>query len=164
MAVSGRLLAIVAAFLLIAPSAHASAKSDVRQFLSTTAGRAEARVAAAGVRLVGTSVQVRAQVGVDGRLGNPYVIRSSGSRATDMAVEVALRRMPLYAPARLTGRSVTLTLGRGSLAQLDPPNGPRTGSRIGPPRARPVPPLILRPDAGYLPSFVSASPGEGAPT
>jgi hypothetical protein len=82
-----------------------------------------------------------------------------------MAVEVALRRMPLYAPAGLTGRSVTLTLGKGGFAQLDPPSqdGPRTGTRIGPPKPRAVPPLILRPDAGYLPSFVSSSPTEGAP-
>ena len=161
-----RLLALVAAFVLIAPvAAQAASGSEVKEFLRSTVQRAEARVAKAGVRLTGAQVKVRAQVGVDGRLGNPYVIRSSGSKSTDVAVEAALRRMPVYAPPSLTGRSLTLTLGRGGLAQLDPPsqNGPPTGTRIGPPKPRPVPPLILRPDAGYLPSFVSSSPASGEP-
>jgi TonB family protein len=152
---------VAAVIMMIAPAAYAAPNAEVREFLRTMAARAEARVAAAGVRLTGTSVKVRAQVGVDGRLGNPAVVRSSGSRSTDAAVEVALRRMPVYAPAGLTGRSVTLTLGRGGLAQLDPPSQDRapTGTRIAPPKPRAGPPLILRPDAGYLPSMVSSSPG-----
>jgi hypothetical protein len=157
---------MAAAVMLMAPAAHAAPSPEVTEFLRKTAARAEARVAAAGVRLAGGSLKVRAQVGVDGRLGNPYVVRSSGSRSTDTAVESALRWMPVYAPAGLTGRSVTLTLGNGSLAQLDPPpqNGPPTGTRIGPPKPRGGPPLILRPDAAYLPSMVSSSPIRGEPS
>lgn len=163
---STRLLALVAALALVAPAAYARASNEVHDFLRTMALRAEARVSAAGVRLDATTVKVRAQVGVDGRLSGPYVVKSSGSQSTDAAVEAALRRMPVYAPAGLAGRSITLTLGRGRLAQIDPqaPNIPRTGTRIAPPKTRPAPPLILRPDSGYLPSTLSSSPGYGTPS
>lgn len=65
----------------------------------------------------------------------------------------------------LTGRTLTLTVGKGGLVQLDPPSQDRapTGTRIGPPKPRGAPPLILRPDAGYIPNIVSSSPVVGEP-
>jgi outer membrane biosynthesis protein TonB len=115
-----QLLLLSAASLLFAASAHA-APSELQQYLDRAHAQAHQTLAAASVPL-NAPVTVKAYVGGDGRLNNLHVIRSSGSRDTDFAVEQALKRLAVAgAPTPLVGASIKLTLGEAPIVQAKAP-------------------------------------------
>lgn len=109
------LLSLTAAGFLLSEPSHAATAPEVRQFLDHSGQTANARLAKAGVSLAGQSAEVRATVGGDGRLMGLRVVRSSGSRDTDAAIEKALNRLQVEAPpALLSGAQITLPVGGGT--------------------------------------------------
>jgi TonB family protein len=107
-----QLLMLSAAGLLLASTAHAAPSAEVRRFIDQTEAAADARLAERGVDLQGRTAAVRVTVGGDGRLYGVQVVRSTGSRETDDAIEDALRKLRVKdAPAMLSGAQVTLPLG-----------------------------------------------------
>ena len=106
------LLSLTAAGFLLAAPSQAAPAPEVRQFLDHSGQKANARLVKAGVSLAGQTADVRATVGSDGRLMGLRVVRSSGSRDTDAAIEKALNRLRVEAPpALLAGAQVTLAVG-----------------------------------------------------
>jgi len=98
--------------LLLAGSAAQAATSPVQQFAGRAEAQALVKLSTAGVNLDGHPVAVRAVVDGDGRLNGVHVVRSSGSRDTDAAVEAALKKMVVAdTPPALVGGAITLTLG-----------------------------------------------------
>lgn len=111
-----QLLALGAAGLLAlsASVAHASPDAQVQSFLKKVEAQADGRLAAAGVDLAGRTVTVKATVDAEGFLYGVHVVRSSGSRDADYAVEQALHRLRVNdAPAQLAGADVTFVLDHG---------------------------------------------------
>ena len=109
------LLSLTAAGFLLSEPARAATAPEVRQFLDHSGQKANARLVKAGVSLAGQSADVRATVGGDGRLMGLRVVRSSGSRDTDAAIEKALNRLQVEAPpALLSGAQITLPVGGGT--------------------------------------------------
>jgi outer membrane biosynthesis protein TonB len=101
-----------AACLTFASSAYA-APSASDAYAERARAQAEAQLASAGVDLRGQTVAVRGLVGDDG-LRSLRVIRSSGSREVDYAVEQALKKVSVAGtPPLLAGAKITLGLGRG---------------------------------------------------
>ena len=106
-------------FLVVAVGAHLLAGSAAQATTTTEqqkADRTEAqthdRLNAAGVDLNGHSVAVRATVDGDGHLNGVRVVRSSGSRDTDAAIESAFKKQPVAdAPTALIVGAITFTLG-----------------------------------------------------
>lgn len=116
-----QLLMLSAAGLLFAASASHAAPSELQQYLDRAHAQADHQLAVASVPLTGP-VTVRAYVGGDGRLNNVHVIRSSGSRDTDFAVEQALKRLEVAgAPTPLVGAAIKLTLGEAPIVQAKAP-------------------------------------------
>jgi TonB family protein len=112
-----QLLMLSAAGLLFAASASRAAPSELQQYLDRAHAQADQTLAAASVPLPGP-VTVRAYVGGDGRLNNLHVVRSSGSRDTDYAVERALKRLAVAgAPTPLVGAAINLTLDGAPIVQ-----------------------------------------------
>jgi len=106
------LLVAAAGALLLAGSAAQATTSSVQQFAGRAEAQALVRLNAAGVDLNGHSVAVRATVDGDGHLNGVRVVRSSGSRDTDAAIEAALKKLPVAdAPTALIGGAITFTLG-----------------------------------------------------
>jgi len=103
---------LLASALLLAASAVQAAPSALQRFQNQAEAQASASLAAAGVDLKGQPVEIRATVGGDGRLNGPHVLRSTGSRDTDAAIEAAVKKVSVAdAPPVLAGNSVVLTLG-----------------------------------------------------
>lgn len=116
-----QLLMLSAAGLLFAASASHAAPSELQRYLDRAHAQADHDLAAASVPL-NAPVTVRAYVGGDGRLNNVHVVRSSGSRDTDYAVERALKRLAVAgAPSPLVGSAIKLTLGEGPIVQAKAP-------------------------------------------
>jgi outer membrane biosynthesis protein TonB len=116
-----QLLMLSAAGLLFAASASHAAPSELQQYLDRAHAQADRTLAAASVPLPGP-VTVKAYVGGDGRLNNVHVIRTSGSRDADFAVEQALKRLAVAdAPAPLVGATIKLTLGDAPIVQAKAP-------------------------------------------
>lgn len=109
------LLVLSAAGLLLATGgAHAHPNAIDRAYLASVAAQADARLANTGVQLPGV-LKVTAEL-EERRLGGVR-FKSTGDPATDDAVARALRKMPIgQAPAELSGRTVTLTLGPATVA------------------------------------------------
>lgn len=111
------LVAGAGALLLVATAAQA-ATSPVQQFAGRAEAQALVKLNAAGVNLDGRSVAVRATVDGDGRLNGVRVVRSSGSRDTDAAIEAALKRLTVAdMPPVLAGGAITLNLGAAPTEQ-----------------------------------------------
>jgi TonB family protein len=111
-----QLLALGAATLLALSSTAALASPDaqVQAFLKKVETQADGRLAAAGVDLTGRSVAVKATLDSQGLLYGVHVVRSSGSRDADYAVEQALHRLRVNdAPAQLAGADLTLVIDHG---------------------------------------------------
>jgi TonB family protein len=111
-----QLLAFSAAALVALSSTAALARPDsqVTSFLKKVEAQADGRLAAAGVDLAGRKVTVKATVDADGLLYGVHVVRSSGSRDADYAIEQALHRLRVNdAPAQLAGADVTFVLDHG---------------------------------------------------
>jgi TonB family protein len=103
---------LLAGALLLAASAVQAAPSALQRFQTQAEAQASASLAAAGVDLKGQPVEIRATVGGDGRLNGAHVLRSTGSRDTDAAIEAAVKKVSVAdAPPVLAGNSVVLTLG-----------------------------------------------------
>jgi TonB family protein len=111
-----QLLALGAAgFLaLSATLAQASPDAQVQSFLKKVEAQADGRLAAAGVDLTGRTVTVKATVDSEGLLYGVHVVRSSGSRDADFAVEQALHRLRVNdTPTELAGADVTFVIDHG---------------------------------------------------
>jgi TonB family protein len=118
------LLSLTTAGFLLSEPTHAATAPEVRQFLDHSGAAANARLAKAGVSLAGQTADVRATVGGDGRLMGLRVVRSSGSRDTDAAIEKALDRLQVEAPpALLSGAQITLPVGGGQVSAATTPTG-----------------------------------------
>lgn len=116
-----QLLMLSAAGLLFAASASHAAPSELQQYLDRAHAQADQKLAAASVPL-NAPVTVKAYIGGDGRLSNVHVIRSSGSRDTDFAVEQALKRLAVAnTPAPLVGAAINLTFGDAPIVQAKAP-------------------------------------------
>jgi TonB family protein len=117
------LLAGAAAVLLAASQAQAAAAStEFQTYVERAEAKADAMLRAAGVDIETQSVTVRVTVNPDGRLTGAQVVRSSGSAATDHAVETVLRKIvATNAPLGLVDGAVTLNLGRTPLLQARAP-------------------------------------------
>jgi TonB family protein len=111
-----QLLAMGAAALVALSSTAALASPDaqVQTFLKKVEAQADGRLAAAGVDLTGRTVTVKATVDAEGLLYGVHVVRSSGSRDADYAVEQALHRLRVNdAPTQLAGADVTFVIDHG---------------------------------------------------
>lgn len=107
-----QLLLLTAVGLLFTASVSPAAASEVQDYAQRAQARADSLLRDSGVDLAGQSVTVRATVRSDGHLSGVSVVRSSGSRDTDHAVETVLRKVVVSdAPLGLLGGAVTLTLG-----------------------------------------------------
>jgi TonB family protein len=117
------LLAGAAAVLLAASQVQAAAAStEFQTYVERAEAKADAMLRAAGVDIETQSVTVRVTVNPDGRLTGAQVVRSSGSPATDHAVETVLRKIvATNAPLGLVDGAVTLNLGRTPLLQARAP-------------------------------------------
>jgi TonB family protein len=118
-----QLLALSAAGLLLASSAHAAPPSDVQQFLDAAHRLGVERLQDAGVALGGQSLAVQGRVEGSGRLTGVHVVKSSGSLDTDARVTAALRRLNVAAaaPVALSGRDITLTFADAPIVQAKAP-------------------------------------------
>ena len=100
-----------AAALVLAASPTWAAPSELQRYAERAKVDAQSLLHATRLDLKGQSVSVRAKVDVDGRLTAMQVVRSSGSRDADIAVEALLKkvveRKPLYG---LTDGAVLLTV------------------------------------------------------
>jgi TonB family protein len=112
------LLLAGAGALLLAATAAQAGPTELQRFQGQAEAQAQAKLGAAGVDLKGQPVEIRATVGGDGRLNGPHVVRSTGSRDTDAAVEAAVKKVSVAdAPAALAGNTIVLTLGAGAGGQ-----------------------------------------------
>jgi TonB family protein len=118
-----QLLMLSAVGLLVAASSsHAATAPELQAFLDRAQAQAENRLDVAGVDLKGQPVAVRGSVDSEGKLRAIHVVRSTGSRDTDFAVEKALKRMSVAnVPPLLVGGEVTLALGGPPIVQAKAP-------------------------------------------
>jgi hypothetical protein len=120
-----QVLMLAAAALLAASSAGAATGGPayVQQFINREEAQAQMQLQAAGVNLNGQSATVAVTVNGDG-LDGAHVIRSTGSTATDDAINSALRMFPqdngFDIPTELIGSQITLDLGQPSAVQGQP--------------------------------------------
>lgn len=111
-----------AAAVLLAASQARAASPELQAYVERAEAKADQLLRAAGVDIEHQSVAVRATVAADGRLKGTQVVRSSGSRDTDHAVEEALRKIVVTdAPVGLIGGAVTLNLGRAPMLRAGTP-------------------------------------------
>ena len=113
-----QLLALAAAALLSAASISRAAPSELQRYTDRAEARAQVLLHASGLDFATQSVSVRATVNPDGRLGPTQVLRSSGSRADDLAVETVLRKIVMAnPPLGLTDGAVTLNVGGARIVE-----------------------------------------------
>lgn len=102
---------LTAATLVFAASATWAGPSETQRYADRAKVEAQSLLRATQLDLKGQSVSVRAKVDVDGHLKGMEVVRSSGSRDADLAVETVLKKVvakdPLFG---LTDGAVTLTV------------------------------------------------------
>lgn len=107
-----------AGFLLASATSFATA-SELQPVPRRTQVEADRLLSAAGVDAQAQPVSVRARIDPDGRVTGVDVLRSSGSRQTDRAVETVLKRViRADPPLGLTDGAVTLNVG-GPSARAD---------------------------------------------
>ena len=108
-----------AAALVFAASATWAAPSESQRYADRAKADAQSLLRATPLDLRGQSVSVRAKVDLDGRLTGMEVVRSSGSRDTDVAVETVLKKVVVKDPLfGLTDGAVTLTVGGTPLDEV----------------------------------------------
>lgn len=100
-----------AAALVFAASASIAAPSESQRYADRAKAKAENLLRATRLDLKGQTVSVRAKVDLDGRLTGMQVVRSSGSRDTDLAVETVLKKVIVRDPLfGLTDGAVLMTV------------------------------------------------------
>lgn len=106
-----KVLLLGAAALSIAASTLHAAPAELPYYSARTQAKLHSLLHASGLDSEARSVSVRAFVAPDGRLTGMKVIRSSGSRDTDHAVETVLRKIVVAdPPLGLDDGAVTLNL------------------------------------------------------
>jgi len=111
-------LAATAAVMLFAAQVAHAAPSETQIYTDQAQARAHRLLAATGIDFNATSISVRAMVDPDGRLNRIEVLRSSGSPATDRAVETVLKRLVVAdPPVGLADGAVTLNVGHAPIVQ-----------------------------------------------
>jgi hypothetical protein len=117
-----RILLLSAAGLLFTASASLAAPSELQHYTDRAQAKAQALLSTTGLDFKAQPVSVRATVNPDGRLNGMQVVRSSGSRDTDLAVETVLRKIVVTdPPLGLTGGAVTLNVSAAPLVQAKAP-------------------------------------------
>jgi hypothetical protein len=102
---------LTAAALVFAASATWAAPSELQRYTDRAKTDAQSLLRSSRVDLKGQSVSVRAKVDLDGHLKGMEVVRSSGSRDADLAVETVLRKVVVKDPLfGLTDGAVLLTV------------------------------------------------------
>ena len=104
-------LLLSAAALTFAASTMRAAPAELPYYSARTQAKLHSLLRASGIDPEVKSVSVRAFVAPDGQLTGMKVIRSSGSRDTDRAVETVLRKIVVAdPPIGLDDGAVTLNL------------------------------------------------------
>ena len=117
-----QILALSAAGLVFAASASHAAPSELQRYAEQAQAKAHVLLSATGLDFTARSVSVRASIDPDGRLGKLQVVRSSGSRDTDLAVEAVLKKVVASnAPLQLTDGAVTLNVTGAPIVQAKAP-------------------------------------------
>jgi TonB family protein len=100
-----------AAALILAASPTWAAPSELQRYADRAKTDAQSLLHASRLDLEGRSVSVRATVDIDGRLTGMQVVRSSGSRDADIAVEAMLKKVVAREPLfGLTDGAVLMTV------------------------------------------------------
>ena len=100
-----------AAALVFAASATWAAPSELQRYADRAKVDAQTLLQTTRLDLKGQSVSVRAKVDLDGHLKGMEVVRSSGSRDADLAVEAVLKKVVAKEPLfGLTDGAVLLTV------------------------------------------------------
>ena len=117
-----RILMLGAAGLLFAASASLAAPTELQRYSDQARAKAQSLLDATGLDLKSQSVSVRATIDPWGRLYDMRVVRSSGSRETDLAVETVLKKVvATSAPLELTDGAVTMTVGEAPIVEAKAP-------------------------------------------
>ena len=103
---------LTAAALVLAASSTWAAPSESQRYVDRAKADAQSLLRASRLDLLkGQSVTVRAKVDVDGRVVGMQVVRSSGSRAADLAAETLLKKVVTREPlVGLTDGAVLMTV------------------------------------------------------
>jgi TonB family protein len=102
---------LTAAALVLAAAPTWADPSETQRYADRAKTDAQSLLRATRLDLKGQSVSVRAKVDLDGHLTGMQVVRSSGSRDTDVAVETVLKKVVVKDPLfGLTDGAVTLTV------------------------------------------------------
>jgi len=113
-----QLSALSAAAVLFAAATAGAAPSELQHYQDQANSRAQLLLRHTGVDLGGRAVSVRAMVAPDGRVEDMEVVRSSGSRQVDLAVEGVLRNIVVSdPPLGLTDGAVPLNVRGASVEQ-----------------------------------------------
>lgn len=110
-----QLLMLGAAAFLAASAPALALDREVQSFVDHAQAAADAKLASAGVAPTGDT-EVRGTISADGLITGLHVVRSSGSRDNDYAVERALKRLNVgEPPTGLIGAKLTLELAPAGL-------------------------------------------------
>jgi TonB family protein len=102
------------AALVLAASFSFAMASELQPTPRPAQAEADRLLADAGIDGATQPISVRARIDPAGKVTGVNVLKSSGSRTTDWAVEAVLRRVILaHPPLGLTDGSVTLNVGPG---------------------------------------------------
>jgi outer membrane biosynthesis protein TonB len=102
---------VAAGVTLAAGGAQASSEGQVQTLLDRARTQAEQTLDRAGVDMEGRTLTVRFYLDSSGRLKAPTLVRSSGSRTLDIAVESALHDLVVAVPNNMIGAQLTLRVG-----------------------------------------------------
>ena len=102
---------LTAAALVLAAAPTWAAPSETQRYADRAKADVQTLLRATRLDLKGQSVSVRANVDLDGHLKGMEVVRSSGSRDADLAVEAVLKKVVAKEPLfGLTDGAVLLTV------------------------------------------------------
>lgn len=100
------------ALLMLAAATSFAVAGELQPTPRQAQVQADRLLADAGVDATAQPVSVRARIAPDGKVTGVQVLKSSGSRTTDWAVEAVLRRVVLaHPPLGLSDGAVTLNVG-----------------------------------------------------
>ena len=117
-----KILLLSAAALSFAASASQATDSETQYYSARAQARLPSLLRAARIDSTVRSVSVRATVDPEGRLTGMKVLRSSGSRDTDSAVETVLRKLVRTdPPLGLNDGAVTLNLNPAPIVEARAP-------------------------------------------
>jgi TonB family protein len=112
-----RFLTLASAALWLAASTSFAVASELQPIPPGAQAEAARRLSAAGVDANTVRVSVQAGIDADGGVTKVSVLRSSGSRQTDRAVEAVLRQVVrAHPPIGLEDGTVTLNVGAAQLS------------------------------------------------